>query len=835
METIKNTQSGERLSFYKLFKEKNYSVLIPIIQRDYAQGRKNKKEVRETFLAALYQYLEENKPNRDLDFVYGSLSEVENQTDFIPLDGQQRLTTLFLLHWFLYQIQDDKNSQDCHDFKQALLKKNKSMFTYETRTSSSDYCNALMKNDIDFKNLLEADKDINGNSKENSLSKTIENSAWYFLSWQQDSTIQSMLIMLDAIHNKFAGKKEFFERLLNLENPIITFQFLNLNDFKLTDDLYIKMNSRGKPLTSFENFKAKFEQYLENLKLSTSRKFQLAFDDNVSLNKYFSYNIDTKWANLFWNYRELVGNSNIYDEELKNFIRIIFANQYATSVQIGKVGNTDKTDETFEFLLGTAPAKKRDDYTDDISFYKYHELNALSENGVLYLIDTFDNLVNGNDKLKTYLSADYKFYFDEEKVFENALKHSFANNQERIMFHAYIRFLIQNNGNTTGLEQWMRVIHNLAYNTIIDGAVEIARAIKSIEKMLPKSNDILNYIISNDIDGFASWQILEEKIKACLILKSTGNDWKTKIEETEKHSCFDGQIGFILEFAEIVAYYKTNNDCNWTTDKDYLDRIVNYSEKAVAAFENSYNNEFLWERAVLTKGDYLLNASSSRKNLLTTDKNTRDFSWKRLLRIAEDLKSKRQLVKQVFDDDLFDKNDLKKSLEKICENKTNTWRDYLITYPELIKYCGQGFIRFVNEQDIILLGSSQMNHYHAEMYTFYLWKEHFEEEAFQNLFSEKDYYWSKSCEELSCVFLRFCYNRINYEIDIYWNLEKAAYEIHFYKLKGNNKDESDYLLDMQDLLKTTLKFDWDTDKYVIFIKDSNNVKLKIDEICSTIK
>ena len=39
------------------------------------------------------------------------------------------------------------------------------------------------------------------------------------------------------------------------------------------------MNSRGKPLTSFENFKAKFEQFLENLKLSTSRTFQLTFKE----------------------------------------------------------------------------------------------------------------------------------------------------------------------------------------------------------------------------------------------------------------------------------------------------------------------------------------------------------------------------------------------------------------------------------------------------------------------------------------------------------------------------------------------------------------------------
>ena len=105
MEEIIDTQKGERLSFYRLFSEKGFKIQIPIIQRDYAQGRKDEKEVRTTFLDALYNYLEENIPNRDLDFIYGSLEQIGDETVFVPLDGQQRLTTLFLLHWYLFQYQ----------------------------------------------------------------------------------------------------------------------------------------------------------------------------------------------------------------------------------------------------------------------------------------------------------------------------------------------------------------------------------------------------------------------------------------------------------------------------------------------------------------------------------------------------------------------------------------------------------------------------------------------------------------------------------------------------------------------------------------------------------
>jgi len=604
------TLSGERLSFYKLFCEKNYRVLIPIIQRDYAQGRQMSEEVRRVFLNALFDYLEENKPNRDLDFVYGSLNETDGTTDFIPLDGQQRLTTLFLLHWYLCQISE--NALLKTEFKSFLLKDGKSMFTYETRSSSSEFCNALMSNGIDFSNLLDADYD-----SENSLSKTIENSSWFFLSWKYDATIQAMLTMLNAIDSKFRGKTEFFERLIDTQNPIITFLFLNLKDFKLTDDLYIKMNSRGKPLTPFENFKAKLEQHLEGVK--TGRNFELVYGEikkEASLKEYFSYNIDTKWTNLFWAYREVIGEKYVYDEELKNFIRVILTSQYAIA---------NEKDDKLEFLLGTWAAQRKKDYTDDISYYKYNELDAITEASILYLIDAFDILVNGNDKLKIHLSDDYKFYFDENTAFENALRHAFSNNQERILLHAYIRFLIENKNDRVGINQWMRTIHNLAHNTIIDGADEIARAIKSIEKLLPNSNNIIKHLGENpQISFFLGRQVLEEKIKALLIIK--GDKWAKQIENTEKHRCFEGQIGFILEFSGIVAFYEKNNNLNWVEQKDifYFNSFKNYADKATMVFANKdgYNRNFLWERAVLTKGCYLADATSWRKNLLSSDRNT---------------------------------------------------------------------------------------------------------------------------------------------------------------------------------------------------------------------
>src|SRR5437868_693729 len=76
-------------------------IEIPLIQRDYAQGRTDERVslIRERFLDALHDAVTGSEP-LGLDFVYG---EVRTGT-LQPLDGQQRMTTLFLLHWYLSSV-----------------------------------------------------------------------------------------------------------------------------------------------------------------------------------------------------------------------------------------------------------------------------------------------------------------------------------------------------------------------------------------------------------------------------------------------------------------------------------------------------------------------------------------------------------------------------------------------------------------------------------------------------------------------------------------------------------------------------------------------------------
>lgn len=229
-----------------------HQVQIPIIQRDYAQGRSDfmSTEIREKFLTSIHNSLIKNQ-NLHLDFVYGSLKD----NKFIPLDGQQRLTTLFLLYWYL-------GSKEQKDIK--FLQN----FTYETRASSREFCAKLIQSKLDFSSPTIVDQ--------------IKDSSWFIAFWDNDPTIQAMLNMIATLHKKF-NEATFFEELEK-----ITFHFFELENFGLDDDLYVKMNARGKALTEFENFKANFEQLLR--------------DVDTDLCEEFSQKIDNEWTDFFWKF-----------------------------------------------------------------------------------------------------------------------------------------------------------------------------------------------------------------------------------------------------------------------------------------------------------------------------------------------------------------------------------------------------------------------------------------------------------------------------------------------------------------------------------------------------
>jgi len=213
-----------------------------------------------------------------LDFVYG---DVEGGT-LRPLDGQQRLTTLFLLHWYLgYRAGRLADRQPWMSF------------SYATRPSARLFCQRLT--------MAPPSPDVADPAG------WIVDQSWYLYVWRHDPTIQAMLVMINAIDERFRGCDAHvaWERLVSAEDPAISFQLLPIDEMGSGEELYIKMNSRGKPLTAFENFKARFERAI-----SWAGEKASAFDHSV----------DGAWSDVMWRFR---GSDDIVDDEFLRYFAFI--------------------------------------------------------------------------------------------------------------------------------------------------------------------------------------------------------------------------------------------------------------------------------------------------------------------------------------------------------------------------------------------------------------------------------------------------------------------------------------------------------------------------------
>jgi hypothetical protein len=451
-----------------------YTVEVPIVQRDYAQGRNDAdtKIIRSNLLADMKAAILGETAPLDLSFVYGKL----DGNKFIPIDGQQRLTTLFLLH--LYAFADD-------DSKTHILKK----FTYETRNSSRNFLEQITEHrKAIFESPLKP-------------SEEIIDSEWFAVNWQNDPTVQSALTMLDDIKLRFDDVDNLAQKLSNTEDKVVTFKFLEMKELGMEDSLYIKLNSRGKPLTSFENFKARLNGRLKELKSS------LLLD--------FEKRLDSEWTELFWSKRKLQ-----FDQTFIAFFGEILSNKgYDTSAAHWERG------------------------------FAYEKLDLADYETMYYSLNYLCTLPPESNVLTS--------------VFKTLSQT--RNYQDRTIFFAITTYLYNSKGKDTGtFRQWLRIFENLTYNSTIDKIDLYNRAIGGIDKVSEHFNDVLAYFSKGgSVIGFAQEQIKEEQEKAKIIINDPS--FAQKLYEAEGHKYFRGQIraalylskdanGFYVQ-ADFVKYW----------------------------------------------------------------------------------------------------------------------------------------------------------------------------------------------------------------------------------------------------------------------------------------
>ncbi len=492
-------------------------IVIPKIQRDYAQGRTDPEivRIRSRFLDALYQAV--TGRSITLDFVYG---DIGRDGVLIPLDGQQRLTTLFLLHW--YAAKKEKIPQSEHAFLER--------FSYETRPSAREFCARLVKYEPDFTV---------------KLSEGIIDQRWFPLDWKKDPTISSMLVMLDDIQEKFAGLDGIWERL---RDGAISFYFLPVKDMGLTDELYIKMNSRGKPLTQFEHFKAELERSLK------------AYDEGEA--RRVSAKIDRDWTDLLWRYR---GEDKTTDDEFLRYFKFI------CDIICYQKGDTPQGKSRDEFdLVKEYFSPQSEDISGHIKMLEdYFDCWCIlsKKEAPLDFLRRFISHVHEPGKIQ----IDTRYEID---IFKDCL-HTYAdvsgrNRQfplNRIVFlYAVIVYLLhQNTVSEAQFARRLRTVNNLIQNSGFEISDSAART--SGNRMPAILAQVDSIMTAGRIDekierSFNQYQLTEEAAKIDWTAQHP-NDAE-RLYALEDHLLLQGQIAILgLEKTALFENFAKLFRCNW--------------------------------------------------------------------------------------------------------------------------------------------------------------------------------------------------------------------------------------------------------------------------------
>ncbi|MBQ5994139.1 MAG: DUF262 domain-containing protein [Bacteroidales bacterium] len=509
-----------------------YSVEIPRIQRDYTYGSGTEKT--EKVLTKLLKDIHESlKGNKELilDFVYGCNDNSALST-FQPLDGQQRLTSLYLIYFFAACRAGEKIDKS---------------FKYATRDDSTIFCEELLQ--------------LVYNKKAGLLVDQIKDSAFFRPSFNDDPSIRSMLVVLKKIEEVFSdmvedtNPSELWDAINNQTCPV-KFYCLDFGVFTLSDDLYIKMNSRGKQLTEYEIFKSQFEKYIE-----------------ISFGKDLKYDI----AKLFDNdYIDLVWEKQGRDKSkidgafvflFKNIFNIL-NHKFSKGVQF------DWKKPLYENMLLLNIDKSDIDFIKDFfTYFIYIESNPAFLNN--FYFDDMNVLDDGSGRIR--------FFKSNVDVFEDACS-SVLNNPKLVSLYAvYTAIKAEKNG-VTNWQLNLRHIRNL-----IEFSDDELGHTERIPDMLSEIDDIIRgNITSISSSKFNTTQFEEEVEK-----DKNVSEWQ-QLFAYENHDVLRGSLSLFSHPNKFVL-------SNPSEFKRILDRL----QKFTVVFDNiSKKNDHMIRASLLSIGDF---------------------------------------------------------------------------------------------------------------------------------------------------------------------------------------------------------------------------------------
>ncbi len=228
-------------------------IVVPDMQREYCwastKAEYNGLDLVTNFMNSLLQ-----KENRGSLTRLGLIYGYENPRNYLQLcDGQQRITTLYLLCGVLYKKLED-NSSAKPILRDILISDSEINDDHEPRLQYAVRESTLFfLRDLVWCYFLEQE----GKIAEGSANIKAQN--WYFSEYDLDPTIIDILKAVDIISGKLEeetsqgiGELSFYIAIL------VQFFLFDMQDRKHGEEQFVVLNTTGKELTATENWKPVF-------------------------------------------------------------------------------------------------------------------------------------------------------------------------------------------------------------------------------------------------------------------------------------------------------------------------------------------------------------------------------------------------------------------------------------------------------------------------------------------------------------------------------------------------------------------------------------------------
>ena len=660
-----------------------YSVVIPQLQRDYAQGRDEAKELRERFLSQILGVLRSEEERLNLDFVYGydkALSP-NHHPIFYPLDGQQRLTTLWLLHWYLLP------SESLAEEREWLLR-----FSYHTRSSSTRFCQLLVEHAVVDGLRLDV--------------AAIKDQPWYRQSYNADATIAAMLGTLRTIKELVAPEERvaLWKRLCH--QRALTFDVIDIKgeEFRLTDELYIKMNARGKQLTSFECYKADLTRALRKI---GEQDVPCSYKGKpLSYADYFAFKVDNEWLDLFYN-----GKIDGLDKRMYGFIQNIAKLCFFLDPE-----NAEKNVNAFT-------------YSDSVNVFSRRD-NAYR---LISILDLFER-IQAKQPLRDFfatLTPSIRFLEENGEEAPASVKDLFRESCDKnasvnlVLLLALSHYMekYQLVEATEELQDYLRVLRNLLWGE------------RQRDKMRYQSNVRINSLLT-----YWGWiEPLASREQVLDAIKNSGEVFSKKLHQ---------RVDFILKYPELKPLIGELEDHPLLAGQlgiFDLSKDANEFERQAKAFKQIFDPAFYTRKHTSKLIIRALVASGypgvQGKNVWGGSRGTWFFGgngyWRTVLSIKEyEQSEQRNAIRQLLSQFAGSTGDTKERLQRIIDAylgsedaKQRGWRYYFVKYPEF--YSGKiNFFARDNRKEtadayvdsLKSFSRNPLNGYHANAYVQVVWR-----------------------------------------------------------------------------------------------------------------